>query len=89
MSYRCENRCHFFDECCADAPQTAAKVSQLNYSCVEYIENEASIGYAVVSDCPGAADEMYARLCKQGIINSWSPLAWPVDNSLTQIRYLL
>ncbi|XP_067948892.1 uncharacterized protein [Watersipora subatra] len=93
---RCDTRCHYFGECCFDAPPvngTSAEdiistdVEPLEYTCMPTVKTEKVIGYALVSSCASDAEPEIQDLCLSGIAGEWSPLGWPVYDPETTLSY--
>ena len=88
--YRCDPRCHYFGECCFDAPEPldfTKPTDLLKYVCVlPGSEIQGTQGYALIATCPTGSDPRQQRLCEQGVYGEWNPLGWPVYDNSTKLE---
>ena len=89
--FRCDSRCHYFGECCFDAPEPGPDFKKpeeiLTYKCVPPgSASQSTQGYALISTCPTGSESIRNTLCNDAVYGNWSSLSWPVYDDHTNLR---
>ncbi|XP_067949548.1 uncharacterized protein [Watersipora subatra] len=85
---RCDRRCHYFGDCCFDAPPlpphlTIKPFDQSDWTCYNVYQSYYE-GLIVIGSCPDNTTET-ASLCESGELGAWDLHGWLVSDKETKL----
>ncbi|XP_067949541.1 uncharacterized protein [Watersipora subatra] len=87
---RCDQRCHYFGDCCLDAPPLPAYLTitpfdQSDWTCYNVYHSYYE-GLIVIDSCPDNMTET-ASFCESGVLGAWDLHGWLVSDKETKLTY--